>query len=171
MLRPLILKTDTDLKTLAATVTPSRLKPDRVDAAMARISAANPHLDPAKIAAGTVVLIPDGPEFKPSAASSVQSQPFAEFSAMAVAALQTASGAIGKTLANREADRRQVAEGLDSDVFKRLVGNDPEGQRLAEAALKIAAQEAVDDKQALDALSNTFRSAQAALAVFTKIVG
>ena len=171
MLRPLILKADTDLKSLAASVTDRRLKPDRADAAMARLAAANPHVDPASIAAGTVVLVPDGPEFKASAAGSVQSQPFADFSAMATAAMEAANGALRQGLDARAAERKEVAAALASAQVRRSLAGDADVQKMADEAMKIAAQEEVDDKQALEMIGASLQAAQVALAGLGKVVG
>ena len=171
MLRPLILKADTDLKSLAASVTDRRLKPDRADAAMARLAAANPHVDPASIAAGTVVLVPEGPGFKASAAGSVQSQPFADFSAMATAAMEAASVALREGLDARAGERKEVTAALASAQVRRNLSGDTDVQKMADEAMRMAAQEEADDKQALEMFGASLQAAQDALAGLEKVVG
>jgi hypothetical protein len=171
MLRPLVLKTDTDLKALTASVLDGRFKGPQADAVAARLEAANPHVDPARISAGTVVLVPDTPGFKAAAASSVQSEPFADFGKMVSEALGAAAGRMKSGNALRAAERADVAAAVKSAAFKRLVANDPDVQKQAEEALKAAEQEAAADKQSEETVALLGKTALAALGELGKVVG
>ncbi len=171
MLRPFVLKTDTTLKSLASTVLDGRVKGAQADAALAQLTAANPHVDPHKIEAGTVVLVPDTPGFKAAAASSIQSQPFADFQKTVSTALDAAAAAMRTGNAARAAERHAVATVLKSATFRRLVANTPDLQKAAEAALKAAEQDAAADKQAEAQLGTLNKAALATLADLAKIVG
>ena len=123
MLRPLVIKKDTDLKSLASAVLDARFKGSQV-AALAQLEAVNPHVDPNKISAGTVVLVPDTPGFKAAAASSIQSQPFGDFSTM-VAARWACRRVNEDGNAARAAERAGVAAAVKSAAFKRLTAKIP----------------------------------------------
>ena len=170
MLRPLIIKKDTDLKSLASAVLDARFKGSQV-AALAQLEAVNPHVDPNKISAGTVVLVPDTPGFKAAAASSIQSQPFGDFSTMVAGALGAAAESMKTGNAARAAERAGVAAAVKSAAFKRLTANDPDVVKQAEEALKAADKEAADDKQAEATLAAVSKAGLAALEQLAKIVG
>lgn len=170
MLRPLVVKKDTNLQSLALTVLDARFKGAQADAA-AHLKAVNPHLDPDKISAGTVVLVPDTPGFKAAAASAIQSQPFGDFRKMVADALDAAAEKMKSGNGARAAERDDVAAAVKSAAFKRLTANDPDVQKQAGAALKAADQEAADDKEAEDTLAKVSKAALTALDQLAKIVG
>jgi hypothetical protein len=171
MLRPLVVKTDTDLKSIAAMVLDGRFKGAQADAVAAQLEAVNSHVDPRKIKAGTVILVPDTPGFKATAASSVQSEPFGDFSRMVSDALGAAAERMRSGSAARAAERSDLAAAVKSAAFKRLVANDPDVQKQAEAALSAAEQEAAGDKQVEETLAVVRKAALAALGQLGKVVG
>src|SRR3982751_6496467 len=109
MLRPFILKAESDLKALADQLLRARTSQSQAEAAHARLAEANPHLDPDKIAAGTVVLVPDLPGFKTAATTSIQSGPFGEFSDLLSGALEAAAERAKGGAGDREKQRADVA--------------------------------------------------------------
>ena len=170
MLRPLILKADTDIKSLASDVLRARLSDAQTNAAVDKLAEANPHVDPDKIAAGTVVLVPDTPGFKASAADSVQSGPFNDFGTMVSDALGAAAEKMKAGNAARATDRSDLAAAVKSAVFKRLTANDPDTQRQADEAVKAASADADADKQAEEMLATVSKAALAVLGELGKAV-
>jgi len=170
MLRPIILKEGTDIGGLASDLLRARLSEAHAGAARSRLAEANPHLDPKKIAAGTVVLVPDTPGFKTAAATSIQSEPFGEFNALVTEALGAAAARAKAGIAAREREREDIAAAVKSAAFKRLTANDPDTQKQASEALKAAEADATADKQAQEVLATASRAVLAALDELGKAV-
>jgi len=170
MLRPIILKADTNAESLASDLLRARLSEAQADAARGKLAEANPHLDTEKIAAGTVVLVPDTPGFKTADATSIQSEPFGDFSALAQGALGAAAERAKAGIAARKKERADIAAALKSAAFRRLTANDPDTQRQVEQVVKAATEDADADKQAAEMLEAISKAARAALDELGKVV-
>ena len=59
MLRTFTVKNDTTLQALGTTMLDARFSGAQADAAMEQVKALNTHVDPQRIAAGTVLFVPD----------------------------------------------------------------------------------------------------------------
>ena len=171
MLRPIILKQDTSFQTLATDMLRTRLSKAQSDAALDKLKVANPHVEKDKIAAGTVVLVPDAPGFKSAGTTSLLSEPFDDFGALATAALGAAAERVKAGAVARDRDRAELAAALKSAAFKRATANDPEVVRQAEAALKAAEQDAAADKAAAEAFAGIEEGVKEVLAALRKVVG
>jgi len=171
MLRPIILKQDTSFKALGADMLRARLSKAQSDAAFDKLKAANPHVEKDKIAAGTVVLVPDASGFKSSGTTSLLSEPFDDFGKLATAALGAAAERIKAGTATRARDRAELAAAVKSAAFKRATANDPEVARQAEAALKAAEQDAADDKASAEAFAGIQEGVKEVLEALGKVVG
>ena len=73
-MRIFVIKQDTDLKGVGETLLKKAGQPDRVS--LERIKSLNPHLDETRVAAGTVLLVPDSPEFATDRADPVPANGF-----------------------------------------------------------------------------------------------
>src|SRR5262245_53560089 len=124
MLRTFVVKGDTNLKSLGSTLLDARFGGAQADAALDRLKALNPHANPERIPAGTVLFVPDSPGFKASAATSTQAAPLDDFRALLSSALTDAASNMKAGNAQRAAERADVSAVVKSAVFKRIAGDD-----------------------------------------------
>ena len=171
MPRTVIVKTDTTLRALGPTLLDARFRGDQVDAALDRLKALNPHADPEKIAAGTVLFVPDTPAFKASASTSPQAQPLDDFRAMLTTALTDSAARLKSANAARAAERADLTTVLKGAAFKRASGDDADVVKQVSDTQKALATEETEDKQAEEALAAMSKAGLAALAQVTKIAG
>ncbi|MFO1161125.1 MAG: hypothetical protein U1E60_19945 [Reyranellaceae bacterium] len=171
MPRIVIVKTDTTLRALGPTLLDARFRGDQVDAALERLKALNPHADPERIAAGTILFVPDTPAFKASASTTPQAQPLDDFRAMLTTALSDSATRLKGANAARAAERADLSTVLKSATFKRAAGDDADVAKQVSDAQKAAATEETEDKQAEETLAAMSKAALAALAQITKIAG
>ncbi|WP_017460723.1 LysM peptidoglycan-binding domain-containing protein [Dyella ginsengisoli] len=121
-MRLLIIQKHTSLAAVGKDLLKSRTRSTALP--LERLQAANPHLDPKNIRAGSVLLIPDAPEFKTSASDPAGGDSLAELAQH----LGTAVGAGGQTvldaLANRGEQAKAVTKALGSATVKKLAADD-----------------------------------------------
>ena len=171
MLRTFTVKSDTTLQLLGTTLLDARFSAAQADAAMERLKALNPHAGPQKIAAGTVLFVPDTPGFKASAGTSPQAAPLDDFRALLAKALSDAASSMKTGHAARAAEREDVTAVLRSAAFKRIAGDDKDLAQQVSDAQKAMATEESDDKQAEETLATMSKSALAALAQISRQSG
>jgi hypothetical protein len=163
-MRIFVTKTDTDLKSLSASLLRTRAD---AGAALDRVRALNPQIeDFDNVAAGTVLVLPDAPELKPSAGSPIGSDHLAELAAGLDAGLEAIETRSADRLDALKADRTAVVAALRTAAVKRLVESDPALRRQVDAAdanFKADQQRADDDRKRLAELQ------KAALAEFTRL--
>lgn len=146
-------------------------RPRREEASLAldRLAAANPHVSPERLPAGTVVFVPDAPGFEARAGAPIPaSVPIEEFQALAAAAFETAERDLKDGFEAREAQRRDIAAAIESDAFRRLADRDERLQEQGKAALVNLEKESEGDRAALDALP---RAGKAALEALARLAG
>lgn len=163
MLRTFVVKGDTNLRSLGNTLLNARFRGAQADAALERLKALNPHADPERIPAGTVLFVPDQPGFKASAATSTQAGPLDDFRALLSSALSDAARNMKTGNAQRAAERADVSAVVKSAVFRRIVGDDRGIALQVSDAQKAMAAEESDDRQAEEALSAMSKAALEAL--------
>lgn len=171
MPRTFVVKEDTTLDQLGGTLLDARSRGTRLETAMQELTALNPHADPAKVPAGTVLLVPDTPGFKPTAGTSVQSGALHDLQALLATALAGAAQGARTGLATRAAGRTEVATAMQTEEFKRLAGNDPELARQAEAAQAALATQEKEEGEAEQAFAGIGKAATEALAQLAKQLG
>jgi hypothetical protein len=171
MPRTVIVKTDTTLRALGPTLLDARFRGDQVEAALDRLKALNPHADPERIPAGTVLFVPDSPAFKASASTSPQAAPIEEFRVMLTGALTDAASRLKAANAVRAAERADLSTVVRSAAFKRAAGDDRDVLQQVSDAQKALATEETEDKQAEESLAGMSKAALAALAQLTKVAG
>ena len=171
MARTVTIKTDTTLRALGPTLLDARFRGEQVDAALDRLQALNPHADPERIPAGTVLFVPDTPAFKASVSASPQAAPIDEFRVMLTGALTEAAGRLKTASATRAAERADLSTVLRSAAFKRAAGDDREVLQQVSDAQKVLATEEADDKQAEETFAAMSKAALAALAQIAKVAG
>jgi hypothetical protein len=168
-MRTFVVDKDTDLQTLSARLLDQRTRKGQGGAALERLRLLNPHADPKKLTAGTVLFLPDVPGFKASAGVSETEAPRTEFEALVEAALKRAGERAAAGFAVREAERAAVSKALGSTAFKNATRTDERLKPQGEAAAAAMEQEAVDDKEARRALATVSEAALAALARLRKL--
>lgn len=171
MLRTFVVKSDTNLQSLGTTLLDARFRGAQADAALERLKALNPHADPNRIPAGTVLFVPDSPGFKASASTPTQSAPLDDFRALLSAALSDAADGMKAANAARAGERADVAAVFKSAAFKRIAGDDRDLAQQVSDAQKSMATEESDDKQAEEALATISKAALAALTQIGKVAG
>lgn len=171
MPRTVIVKTDTTLRAFGPTLLDARFRGEQVEVALDRLKALNPHADPERIPAGTILFVPDTPAFKTSASTSPQAAPLEEFRTMLTTALADAAGRLKTANAARAAERTDLTTVLRSAAFKRATGEDREVLQQANDAQKALGAEETEDKQAEESLAVMSKAALAALAQLAKVAG
>jgi hypothetical protein len=171
MVRTLVVKQATNLRSVGSTLLDARFGGTQSDAAIERLKELNPHVDPEKIPAGTVLLVPDAPAFKASASSSTQVVPLDDFGALVTGALDDLAEGLKNDAATRAAERSDLASVLKGPALKRVIGDDKDlAQQVADAQKAITAEEK-DDKQAQETLVSMSKAALAALSQVGKLIG
>lgn len=160
-MRIFITKTDTDLKSLSATLLKSS---SAASGTLDRVKALNPQVeDFQRLAAGTVLILPDAPDLKVSAGSPVGSGDLAGLASEVGAGLR----AVGARTANRfetlASDHSAVKDAIKSAAAKRLVESDP---TLAKRLKAVDAQFKVDQKAAAETKAQFDEVQKLALAEF-----
>lgn len=171
MLRTFVVKSETNLQSLGTTLLDARFRGAQADAALERLKALNPHIDPEKIPAGTALFVPDSPGFKASAATSTQAALIDDFRALLSSALSDAASSMKAGNAARAAERADVAAVLKSAAFKRVAGDDKDLAQQVSDAQKSMATEESDEKQAEETLAAMSKAALAALVQIGKVAG
>ena len=87
-MRMIVIKQETDLQGLSARLLSGRLASGKAHSALESLQALNPHVDLKKVAAGTVLLVPDSPSFKASASDSVPGNALSDFQELAQTGLE-----------------------------------------------------------------------------------
>ena len=152
-MRTFIAKTDTSLNKLGATLLES---PSATSATLERIKALNPQVaDFQRIAAGTVLILPDATDLKPGAGSAVGAEGFSDLTLAASSGLRALALRAAKRFDTLVSDHAAVKDSLKSAAAKRLVESDPAlVQRLkaADAQFKIDQKAAKESKAKFDEL-------------------
>jgi hypothetical protein len=138
--------------------------------ALQRIQALNPHVrDLAQVKPGTVLLLPDLPDFEAEAGDSVAGQAFDGFAADAAAGLKASGERLRAGMARREAMRKDVAAVLKSAAVKRVLEADPALRKQADEADARFKAEQKEGAAALAALTAMDEALAAELANLAKI--
>jgi hypothetical protein len=150
---------DTDLETLATSLART---PRAAAATLARVKALNPHLaDAARVPKGGVLVLPEGPDIKPGAGTTVSHLPLDELAGGFSSGTRAQASRAAQRLESLTADRGAVRDALKAAAAKRLVDNDPLLQKQLSAA---DAQFKAEQKRATDSRAEIAKQAKAAQA-------
>lgn len=137
-MRIFVIKQDTDLKGVGETLLKGTSKP--APASLERIRALNPHLDEKRIAAGTVLLVPDSPEFASGKTEPAAATVFDDFQHDIAATLQAAGAHLREGLSRREEQDKEVGKAIKSAALSKLAADDSELRaRIDDANQRLAA--------------------------------
>jgi hypothetical protein len=153
--RVLVTDKKTNISTLRDQVLSQRLNPGQAEAAMVSLQTLNPHVDLANVAPGTVLFVPDTPDFQPTGSDSVFDDVLQDFERLVKSSLDAATSRAKAASESTAADSAEVAKTFKSAAFKRVLAQDAELQSAvddANAALK-------DEKQARDQAAATLAEA------------
>lgn len=135
-------------------------------ASLARLQALNPHVDLAKVRAGSVLVLPNTPAFRDDQSDGVGADAWAALAADASAGLKARTEQLRSAAAARDAQRKEVQALLRSAAVKRQLDADTALRKQADAAEEQfkADQKATSDVAAqLDAMSRGLADEIAAL--------
>jgi hypothetical protein len=163
-MRMIVLKQASDLQAL----TKRLLKPGAAGSAASldKLKALNPHVDFARIDAGTILLVPDHPDFEGGEASSIGGAAFDSLSQDAITGMKAASARMRATFERHEAERKEIGAVFKSAGFKRLIENDEALKKQAaevESRFKAEAKRATDVAALLEATEKAMQSELAGL--------
>ncbi|HEV8630789.1 MAG TPA: hypothetical protein VGV61_10765 [Thermoanaerobaculia bacterium] len=139
-------------------------------AALERLRSLNPHLDLAKIPAGSVLLLPDLPGVRKGETSSVTGDPFADLSATLLAGVDAAVARAREGGRALLAEQKEVGAAIKSAAFRRAVEADPELGEQAEAAARVFKQDQEEAKASAEDLKTLRQEAAAELAALAKLL-
>lgn len=126
----------------------------------------NPHVDFARIEAGTVLLVPEHPDFEGGQSSSIGGEAFDGIAKEAMAGLDAAAARLRAGLRQQEAERKETSGVLQSAAFKRLAEGDEALRKQAgevEAQLKADAKRTAEAADTLTAMEKALKEELAAL--------
>jgi hypothetical protein len=170
MVRTITVQQDTDLEALSATVLDGRIGKDRAAEALTQIADINPHLvDPANIKAGTVLILPDAPGFKPSAGDAVAKAPWDNFKRLVDSALGAAARAAQAGQEARAAQRAELAAAMERADVKRALKADSALGEQAKATAKALEEQEKQGREAVERLSAMSAATLAAVARLDKL--
>ena len=122
-MRIFITKTDTDLAALSSTLL---RKPADAGATLDRVRALNPQVeDFQKLAAGTVLILPDTPEIKAGAGTAPGADNLSDLASDLGSGLKAVNSRFASRVDDIKADRAAVTTALKTAAVKRLVDGDP----------------------------------------------
>lgn len=168
-MRIFITKTDTDLQALSATLV---RKPSAAGATLERVVALNPQLaNTDKLAAGTVLLLPDSAELKAGVGTTIGSDNFADLVSDVTKGMRAVSGRVTSRFETIAADHTAVKDALKTAAAKKLVEGDPllkQKLAAAEAKFKVEQKRAAETKTAFE---ETQKHAVAEFEKLAKLLG
>jgi hypothetical protein len=163
-MRIFIAKTNTSLQELTGSLL---RKPADAGGALDRVMALNPHVeDFQKLSAGTVLILPDGPELKAGAGTTVGGEGLDDMAADLTRGIKAVGSRAGNRLDDLKADRSAVVAALKTVGAKRIVDSDPALAKRLEAA---EAQFKVEQKLATETQAQLAGLQKTALAEFARL--
>lgn len=164
MPRTFIVTKKTSLDALGKTMLDARFQETQAAAALNELKAANPHVDQAALAVGTVIVVPDTPGLKPSAGEPVSRGARDSLGALAQKALEGAVQRSRAGLQARAAERAEVAKVLKSAAFRNSTDAPDATKQQFQDAAKAMADDEKKDQEATERLAAMSGAALAALA-------
>jgi hypothetical protein len=138
--------------------------------ALERLQALNPHVDFRKLAAGTVLLVPDSPEIKPSASRTLSEDPVEALVEELSRGLKEQATRVKATIKSQEDDRSAVAAAVKTAAAKRILESDPQLRDQLKAALQQSSDDRKHAEQTQNQITEMEKLAVGELARLQKIV-
>jgi hypothetical protein len=167
----IVIKQDSDLQALSARLLTAQAAGEKTDSALRSLQALNPHVDLKKVAAGTVLLVPDAPGFNAAASDPVPGSALDEFQQFVRTGLDAAAATLKAGNGHREAQRADVAAVLKTAAVQRIITTDPDLKQQLDEATKATKQDQEQEAKAEQALAAAVKGAQAELATIAKLLG
>jgi hypothetical protein len=123
-MRTLVITKASSGQTVISRVLAGKTTAAQAQSALQQLQALNPHVDLSNVKAGTVILIPDAPNFNATEGDPVGSGTFADFQQLVRNGLTDATQRLRSGNAARAADRSDVNTLLKSAAFKRVLDAD-----------------------------------------------
>jgi len=146
-------------------------KPGAASTTLEQLKAFNPHVDFQKLAAGTVLLVPDTPDLKAGAAQTVGAEYIGELFDQVNTGIADAVKRVRTGATQVDADRTAIASAVKAAAMKRVIETDPE---LKKQLAAVDAQFKATQKQASETqsqLAELQKLAAAELAQLRKVLG
>jgi hypothetical protein len=170
-MRMLVIDEETDLRTLRTRLVDGRVAEDRAEAALRNLQALNPHVDLARLPAGTVLLVPESNEFKPSASDSPGESSRDELRDIVRSGFQELSARLKSGNEGQNAEAEATTAIAKSRSVKKILEADPELDEQVRAALVRFKEERSEAEEAERALETMIEGTLAELASLEKLVG
>jgi len=162
-MRILVTDKKTNVAALRDQLLSSRLSAGQADAALTSLQTVNPHVDLTNLSPGTVLFVPDTPDFQETGSDSVSGDAFADFEHLVKTSLDAAVSR-GKAASEvRAAESADVTRTFKSAAFKRVLAKDTELQTAVEAANAALKSEKEERDQAEATVAAASKGAIAAL--------
>lgn len=159
-----------DSKSLSALLLKANLSATQTERALAALRVTNPHVDIAKVPAGTILVVPDTPSFKVSASDPVLGDALVEFQRIVRATLDQAGADLKASSAARAAERADIVAVLKGAPLRRIIESDSAlKQQVADATKALQEEERAD--QAEETLARASKAALAKIAELRKSLG
>jgi hypothetical protein len=170
-MRMIVIKQETDLQGLSARLLSARLASNKAHSALEALQALNPHVNLKKVAAGTVLLVPDAPGFKAAASDPVPANALADFQQLVQTGLGAAAAKLKTGNADRDARRADVTAVLKLPAVQRIVATDPDVRQQLDEAVKAVKNDQQREAEAVQTLDTATKGALAELAAVAKLLG
>ena len=162
MPRIFIVKDKTDFDALAGSLLDARVRDAQKAEATASLRSANPHVA-AKLAPGTVILVPDAPGLKASAGEPAQDAPLAALDSLVAQSLETTAKRSRARLERRKAANAEISTALKSAKFRKAASDSKTPLAPFQAAAKALSEQDSQDAKAAEQVSAIGAAALAAL--------
>ena len=167
-MRMIVIDEATDLQALTARLFGAN---GQADGAIDKLTQLNPHVDFRKIAAGTVLLVPEEVGLQAGQTVSVTGDAFAVLRDQILASLDAANSRVRDGYDTRLAEQKDVASVLNSAAIKRAIETDSELKPQVDAAQQIFKDDQQQAKLANDTLKAFQKQAGAELDRLAKMLG
>jgi hypothetical protein len=171
MIRTITVDKTSTLAELISTVVSARARDSQAEATLTRFKELNPHVDPDRLSAGTVLILPDLTGLKASAGEAAARAPLTHLKTLFESALGQAADNFGARVEARSATRSQMAKGLKSAAFKKILNESDQPNTLARDTGQSLAEEEKKERDAQERFVRVSEAALQALARLDKIVG
>lgn len=172
MPRLVVIKQETDIQTLSSTLLSAKLSDAQAASATDALKTLNPHLaDVKSLKPGTVLLVPDSPQFKVTATTPAAGGTLDDFGKLLKTGLSDAGDRLKAANAARAEEIAEVASVQKLAAFKKVIETDAELKAQLGDATKDAKTEQQEAAQAEKAMDTMLKGAAAELAALTKLLG
>jgi hypothetical protein len=166
-----VIKQNTNLQALGTRLLSSSLAGGQTDPALAALQALNPHVDLNKVTAGTVLLVPDTPNFDASASDPVSGDVIDDFRAMVSEGLAAAATRLKVANEARSVQRADVTAVLKLAAVKKAIEANADLKAEVEEGLKASKDDAQQATEAEKILESATKGALAELTSLANLLG